>query len=131
MFDGLPGASCPQPDLFKGFAADEIGADAVENHRGAQPDLFEAAAIGNPDECAAEDFACSLNAFVAVWERFQKIYGMAAVSVPQIILYRNGLASIHGRHNGPQNDGVLPPVGDNVSEIRRIQESFQKKGHLT
>ena len=49
-FDGLPGASYPQPDLFKGFATDEIGADAVKNHRGAQSDLFEAAAIGNPDE---------------------------------------------------------------------------------
>ena len=52
--------------MFKGFAADEIGADAVKNHRGAQSDLFEAAAIGNPDECAAQDLANSPDISVTV-----------------------------------------------------------------
>jgi hypothetical protein len=104
MFDGLPGASYPQPDLFKGFATDEIGADAVKNHRGAQSDLFEAAAIGNPDECAAQHLANSRDIFVTVCRgRFEKINGVTTFRMPQIVLNPIEIALVHGGDYRPNN----------------------------
>jgi hypothetical protein len=97
MFDGLPGASCPKPDLFKGLATDEIDADAVKNHRGAQSDLFEAAAIGNPDECAAQHLADSPDILVAVrWSGFEKINRVTTFRVPQIVVNPTEIAPVHG-----------------------------------
>jgi hypothetical protein len=109
MFDGLPGASCPQPDLFKGFAADEIGADAVKNHRGAQSDLFEAAAIGNPDECAAQYLANSPDIFVTVRRGgFEKINGVTTFRMPQIVLNSTEIAPVHGRDYRRNNKPGCP-----------------------
>jgi hypothetical protein len=109
MFDGLSCASRPQSDLFKGFAADEIGADAVKNHRGAQSNLFEAGAIGNPAECAAQDLANSPDIFVAVrWGGFEKINGVTTFRMSQIVLDRTEIAPVHGRDYPPNNEPACP-----------------------
>jgi hypothetical protein len=109
MFDGLPCASGPQSDLFKGFPADEIGAHAVKNHRRAQSDLFEAAAIGNPDECAAKDLANSPDIFVTVCRgRFEKINGVTTFRMPQIVLNPIEIALVHGRDYRPNNKPACP-----------------------
>jgi hypothetical protein len=109
MFDGLPCASCPQPDLFKGFAADEVGADAIKNHRSAQSDLFEAAAIGNPDECAAQDLANSSDISVTVCRLgFEKINGVTAFRMTQIVLYPTEIVPVHGRDYRPNNKPDCP-----------------------
>ena len=108
MFDGWPGASCPEPDLFKGFAADEIGADAVKNHRGAQSDLFEAAAIGNPDECAAQDLANSPDISVTVCRvGLEKIYGVTTFGMP-IVLNPTEIVPVHGPDYRPSNKPNCP-----------------------
>jgi hypothetical protein len=109
MFNGLSCASRPQSDLFKGFAADEIGADAVKNHRGAQSDLFEAGAIGNPDECAAQDLANSPDIFVSVWRvGFEKVDGVTAFCMPQIVLNPTEIALVHGRDYRPNKKPDCP-----------------------
>ena len=79
-------AAVSSADFLKGGCAKQIGPDTIENDGGAKSPLFNGVALGHPSEGAAENFACSPDAFFSGRSGFDEVNGVATFGKANVIV---------------------------------------------